>query len=85
MADYPKPICPTPRCRDCAVDMQFGFMPDLAYGQMVIQRWIPGDPKPSWSWGDFSVRQYRSDSLLTISYRCPKCYRLETFAPPVLS
>jgi hypothetical protein len=62
--------------------MEPGFTPDLAHGQTQILRWIPGDPKKSWFFGEVSRSQYFRDGLPTLTYRCPKCFRLESFAPP---
>lgn len=82
MADLPQPLHPAPRCRDCGVDLEPGFTPDLAHGQTQLARWIPGSPRKSWLQGEVSRGQYARDALPTITYRCPKCFRLESFAPP---
>jgi hypothetical protein len=81
MTDHPQPIHPTPRCRDCAVEMELGFTPDLGHGWVADVRWVSGEPKPSWLSGEVSRSQY-SKGLRTVTYRCPTCFRLESFAPP---
>ncbi|XVJ59762.1 MAG: hypothetical protein HEQ23_10295 [Tepidisphaera sp.] len=80
MPNYPSPLQPVPLCRDCGLGLELGFMVDLNSGARV-QRWSAGKPTGSWLSPEVSMRQ-AGDALQTLSYRCPKCFRLECFAPP---
>lgn len=55
-------------------------MPDAAGSGAVQGHWVPGAPEWSW-WQGLRLKGKRR--LPVIAYRCPKCGRLELFAPDV--
>jgi hypothetical protein len=61
--------------------MEFGTCPDGAHGGYGHLLWVQGIPDSNWLTGPFSRAQLKAAPQV-ITYRCPKCYRLEAFAPP---
>lgn len=45
-------------------------------------KWAPGEPVLSWWTGGIKGSQYR-DLLPTVTFRCPLCFYIESYAPPI--
>lgn len=72
-----------PRCPDCTVGMDPGFMPDVGHNGVVIQGlWHPGDPEPRKLLGFISagVKLDQKNCLKIVAYRCPQCGLLRLYA-----
>jgi hypothetical protein len=67
-----------PTCAECATPMEEGYLPDFAYAQVVLTRWVPGKPVQGW----FGLRGFfwRSKGIPVSTYRCPTCGRLRSYA-----
>lgn len=65
------------RCSECGGEMESGYIPDLTYGAILYQRWIPGTPAKHWLAGlkvDWSAcRTVETD-------RCKNCGFLKFYA-----
>jgi hypothetical protein len=72
----------TPRCGDCGVGMEIGFLLEFAsHGGPGETVWHPGEPKPMKLLGltvgvDFDWDQ----AIVVTSYRCTKCGLLKSYA-----
>ena len=83
MTDFPKPLDPAPRCRDCQVALEPGFCLEIDSGLSTnVGRWAPAPLRHGFLGFVEVARSSYDHALLTITYRCPKCFRLESFAPP---
>jgi hypothetical protein len=76
-----KPM-PSPRCPDCDVAMEEGFVVDYSHYIAFPQRWHRGKPKmrsallgPAWD-----IVSARLMDVVT--HRCPDCGLLRSFAHP---
>jgi DNA-directed RNA polymerase subunit RPC12/RpoP len=75
-------------CPKCQHKMEPGFIPELAYHGFVFQtHWVRGVPSPaSWfqkPWNQLkklAIRGDYQDFLKVITYRCPDCGYLESYA-----
>lgn len=81
MTSPPDPIQPPPRCRDCNIELEPGALLEVSSASTNVVRWTPGVPEPGW-FGNEVVHTTHRIALRTLTYRCPKCFRLESFAPP---
>lgn len=81
----PNPDTTGPRCLRCDVEMETGFVPDMAYGGVMVARWTEGAPKGrrilGMKAGEVSANQYRQ-AMPIVAYRCPACGLLEQYAWP---
>jgi hypothetical protein len=68
---------PSPTCSNCQIEMQEGFIPDLA-PKIWVSSWVAGTPKPSFLIG-ITLRE--KDLRPIVAYRCPACGYLESYAP----
>jgi hypothetical protein len=67
-----------PKCPQCRVDMERGFLLDRGHANMGrVARWVEGQPEPSFWTG---VRIKDRTTLYVISYRCPECGMLLQYA-----
>ena len=64
-------------CPKCSGAMIQGFLPDNAYGAIVLGSWHEGPPKKSWWRG---VTAPAKDSLPIRGFRCSGCGYLELYA-----
>ncbi|HVZ94690.1 MAG TPA: hypothetical protein VG797_09290 [Phycisphaerales bacterium] len=68
-----------PECLLCHVYMELGFMVDRADGGSAVQAsWSPGAPIKNWFNGIKSKQ--KKSAVPVVTYRCPACGRLESFA-----
>ncbi|MBD3675770.1 MAG: hypothetical protein HUJ26_19860 [Planctomycetaceae bacterium] len=71
-------------CPDCQTEMQSGVIPDLAHGVTATTKWLPGTPPfDTTFWGNLKDRDGRlhhSTSLPVITWRCPDCGLLRSYA-----
>ena len=69
-----------PECRDCRVAMDAGLMLDRTHGGSEQPMWIMGTADK----GIFGLIKERDrERLPVVTFRCPKCGRLESFAQTV--
>ena len=67
----------TPKCLRCGTLMTEGFMMDATQGAALVARWVAGPPERSF-WTNTKVRGKEQRKVVT--YRCPKCGYLESYA-----
>lgn len=75
---------PAPACRRCNVGMEKGFRIDHAHADMMIkqERWVAGDARPpSFFAGTETSGGQEVSAIKVITYRCPNCGYLESYAP----
>ena len=69
-----------PECRDCRVAMDAGLMLDRTHGGSEQPMWINGTADK----GIFGmIKEGDRERLPVVTFRCPKCGRLESFAQTV--
>src|SRR5665647_2673293 len=68
---------PAPQCLRCSTAMQEGFIWDSNFSMDFVTRWVPGAPKP----GFFGPKVPSKDVCKVLTFRCPKCGYLESYAP----
>src|SRR5689334_20087233 len=69
-----------PECRDCRVAMEAGLMLDRTHGGSEEPTWIKGTADK----GMFGlIKERNRERLPVVTFRCPKCGRLESFAQTV--
>ena len=56
-----------------------GFTPDFAHSQIVVSKWVEGEPEKSF-WLGTKVPSERC--MPTATFRCSTCGFLETYASP---
>jgi predicted RNA-binding Zn-ribbon protein involved in translation (DUF1610 family) len=72
-------MMPKPQtCPECNTSMEEGVTLDLESRR--TQTWLRGPVEEKWLTG---IKTRGKDLLRVVSYRCPKCGYLKTFAPPV--
>lgn len=64
-----------PECRRCQIAMQRGFV--LETYDMSNPRWIAGEPESGFA---VVLKTRRRPKLDIVTYRCPKCGLLESYA-----
>jgi hypothetical protein len=65
-------------CPECNTSMEEGVTLDLESRR--TQTWLRGPVEEKWLTG---IKTRGKELLRVVSYRCPKCGYLKTFAPPV--
>lgn len=66
-----------PECRDCRATMEAGLMPDRTNHASDQPMWIKGTAEI----GFFGhIKEGDRERLPVVTFRCPKCGRLESFA-----
>jgi hypothetical protein len=74
-----------PECRDCRVAMDAGLMIDQTQGRSEQPMWVNGTAEKGF-FGHLKVNErdhpgeHRRERLPVVTFRCPKCGRLESFA-----
>ena len=67
-----------PVCPKCRTTMEPGFVLDQSHGVMAQSAWIEGAPERSfWS----GVKLKGRERIPVMTYRCPRCGFLESYAP----
>ena len=66
-------------CPDCNASMEEGVTLDLESSH--AQTWIRGPVEK----GLFGIKTHGKEQLRVVSFRCPTCGYLKTYAPPVRS
>ena len=76
----------TSTCPNCNKSMEHGFIPDFSFhsdAHSVLQAmWHPGDPEDRHFLGVKTgmVKMEKSQAREIVSYRCPDCGLLESYA-----
>ena len=70
------------RCQECSVAMESGFLIDRGQGGEEKQsEWHPGEVQYRTFLGlKFTIKIDRSRKLKIVTYRCPKCGVLRSYA-----
>lgn len=69
----------TPECTRCQTPMEVGFLVDRGDSIYKYQgTWVEGPPQPGF-WGNTRIVAGRRQ-LDVLTYRCPSCGRLESYA-----
>lgn len=72
-----------PMCDTCQIEMEHGFIADLTqHSSARLPTWSPGSPKESFWFGHALAEQAKGGHKV-ITYRCPTCFALRMYAPPV--
>lgn len=76
----------SPMCQTCRVPMTSGFIPHfVGYAAARVNRWCEGEPKSTLIsavvGGDVS-RNRAEQGIPTTTFRCPKCFILQSYALP---
>jgi len=66
-------------CPRCRKEMDPGYRPDYGYGQVRREEWASGKPQRSF-W--FGVKTRDLERLPVVTFRCPGCGYLESYARP---
>lgn len=72
---------PSPICPDCTLPMDSGFIVDFTHGTSASAQpsWVKGTAEPSfWS----GLKLGGKERLPVVTFRCPKCGQLKSFAQP---
>ena len=74
------------QCRECGVLMERGVSMDYWDDHRAqATQWAPGTTRKQgfFLFGKFALTKEQESAMLAIVvFRCPKCFRLESFAPP---
>lgn len=68
-----------PRCAKCDVPTEVGFVLDNAHSGRVQSGWVEGPPERSF-W--FGIKLGGREQIPIMTYRCPRCGYLESYARP---
>ena len=74
-------------CPKCQKSMEQGFIPDWTHGAVLQTNWVRGLPSRASFWQrlgtfkDLAISYDYKDYLKVVTYRCPECGYLESFAP----
>jgi len=78
---------PTHTCPKCQKSMEIGFIPAWTYGAVLQTHWVRGLPSRASFWErlghfrDLAISSRYGDYLKVVTYRCPDCGYLESYAP----
>ncbi len=68
-----------PLCPACKSIMEVGFTLDHGhFDSPKVARWAEGEPKPSF-WHGLALKG--KERLAIVTYRCPRCGLLQSYAP----
>ncbi|MCC7001928.1 MAG: hypothetical protein IT357_07210 [Gemmatimonadaceae bacterium] len=68
-----------PTCPTCRVTMEVGFVVDHAHANSpTVAKWTAGTPEKSFWYG---IKLRGKERLSIVTYRCPKCAVLHSYAP----
>ncbi len=71
-----------PKCPDCQIGMEVGFLPDRGYNETHRASWhrgVDADLKSFDSWKAAKV-YFENETLPIKAYRCPECGLLRLYA-----
>jgi hypothetical protein len=70
-------------CLICDVPMETGFVIDKADGDLpTVAEWMQGPPETNFVWRlDLGLKTKGRNRLPITALRCPKCGRVDLFAP----
>ena len=68
----------THRCPKCSQPMDEGFIVDHTHGGQTQAHWVEGPPQFSFWWGINASGKERK----VVTFCCPKCGFLESYAKP---
>ena len=71
-----------PKCLKCGTEMEAGFIPGETSKVVTVTRWVAGRPEPSF-WVGTKIRGKEQHGIIT--YRCPSCGFLESYATEIAS
>jgi hypothetical protein len=73
---------PSPECPDCKVPMDSGFIVDFTHGTGASEQssWAEGTAESSWWTGWTALKLGDKQLLPIVTFRCPKCGQLKSFA-----
>lgn len=72
----------TPNCLRCDTPMEVGFLLDEQRNGFNQGRWCPGFPTKGWV--SPVAGKHVKESIPVVSFRCPSCGVLESYAlPPI--
>jgi hypothetical protein len=71
-----------PECRDCRVAMDAGVIIDQTHGRLEQPMWVKGTAEKGF-FGHLKVNERDQERLPVVTFRCPTCGRLESFAQTV--
>ncbi len=66
-------------CIRCHAEMAVGFVPDGTNAGFAQQKWVPGEPEPSFWMG---LKMEKDEVVPVVTLRCPNCGYLESYAFP---
>ena len=80
--DDPTPSAAPPTCVRCSTSMEQGFVIDAGYLHIGQSRWCPGPAGPVAPDVISEVSRLQlSQFRRIVSFRCPRCGYLESYAP----
>lgn len=68
---------PPTNCLRCQGPMESGFILELGASSVCQQKWVAGEPVPSF-WNGLRIKGVRT--LEVITFRCTRCGHLESYA-----
>ncbi len=71
-----------PKCPDCQVEMEVGFLPDHAHARIIQTSWYRGEAEPQTVFGfeGFGLKLDLKKCMPVTAYRCPECGLLRLYA-----
>ena len=66
-------------CAKCSTLMVGGYLLDHKHGAVTQSQWVEGAPEISYWVG---LKTDERPVLPLVSFRCPKCWYVELYAPP---
>lgn len=71
-----------PKCPDCQVEMEVGFLPEINRMRSHQTSWHRGEPEPETAFGfmKFGLKLDFKKCLPISAYRCPECGLLRLYA-----
>lgn len=69
----------TPQCPNCSVPTEPGFLASEGHTQAHRTRWCRGQPDDTFWGSETKSRQWREGAFV-VTFRCPACGRLDSYA-----
>ena len=72
-----------PICRNCRVSMERGYCIDHGHGNAQLrEEWTSGVPEPArFLFMTYTKTVGKQDRVPVVTWRCPRCSLLESYAP----